>query len=203
MRIDPDAIESSRPGDSEVAMLAAEVRRLLSVIAAREPTPIDSDIVDRLRAASHYTLMDAAREWVREAADEIERLREGRELDGESIGVLVGECQDLHDRCVNGEPTGEWIPVTERLPPEPGRYVARPDGAMWYYCDFDGEFLVEKGAAPITHWMPDTPASIDMRLQALPDRLAQEVRKELTQCRWRAKVQQNIIARLMAALEKR
>ena len=105
MRIDPDAIESSRPGDSDVAMLAAEVRRLLAVNAAREPTPIDSDIVDRLRAASHYTLMDAAREWVREAADEIERLREGRELDGESIGVLVGECQAMLGRAIDCQ---EW-----------------------------------------------------------------------------------------------
>jgi hypothetical protein len=163
----------------------------------------EGDIVARLREASHFALMDAAREWVREAADEIERLREGRVLDGESIGILIGECQDLHDRCINGEPTEEWIPVTEQLPPEPGRYVARPDGGMWYYCDFDGEFLVEKGAAPITHWMPDTPLSLDMRLQALPDRLAQEVRKELASTRWRAKVQTNIIARLKAALERR
>ena len=162
-----------------------------------------SDIVDRLLAASHFALMDAARPLVMEAAVEIQRLRKGRKLDGQSIGLLVEECQDLHDRCVNGEPTGEWIPVIEQLPSEPGRYVARPEGAMWYYCDFDGEFLVEKGAAPITHWMPDTPLSIDMRLQALPDRLAQEVRKELATTRWRAKVQSNIIARLKAALEKR
>ena len=160
------------------------------------------NLPDRLREASHFALMDAARPLVLQAADEIERLREGRKLDGESIGILIGECQDLHSRCVNGEPTGEWIPVTERLPTEPGRYVARPDGAMWYYCDFDGEFLTEKGAAPITHWMPDTPASIDMRLQILPDRLATEVRKELQKTRWRAKIQKNIIARLMAALEK-
>jgi hypothetical protein len=161
------------------------------------------DIVDRLLEASHFALMDAARPLVMEAAVEIQRLRKDRELDGQSIGVLVGECQDLHDRCINGEPTEEWIPVTEQLPPEPGRYVARPDGAMWYYCEFNGEFLVEKGAAPITHWMPDTPLSIDMRLQALPDRLAQEVRKELKQTRWRAKVQSNIIARLMAEMENR
>jgi hypothetical protein len=161
------------------------------------------NLPDRLREASHFALMDAARSLVLEAADEIERLCAQQDVDGQSISLLVEECQDLHDRCVNGEPTGEWIPVTERLPSEPGRYVARPDGAMWYYCDFDGEFLVEKGMAPITHWMPDTPASIDMRLQALPDRLAQEVRKELRTTRWRAKIQKNIIARLMAALEKR
>ena len=162
-----------------------------------------SDLPDRLREASHFALMDAARSLVLEAANEIERLRAQQSVDGQSIGLLVEECQDLHDRCVNGEPTGEWISVTERLPPEPGRYVARPRGAMWYYCEFDGEFFVEKGMSPITHWMPDTPASIDMRLQALPDRLAQEVRKELHATRWRAKIQKNIIARLMDALEKR
>lgn len=162
-----------------------------------------SDIVDRLLEASHFALMDAARPLVMEAAVEIQRLRAQQSVDGQSIGLLVEECQDLHDRCVNGEPTGEWIPVTEQLPPEPGRYVARPDGAMWYYCDFDKEFLTPPGAPPITHWMRDTPISIDMRLQALPDRLAQEVRKELKQTRWRAKVLSNIISRLMAELEKR
>ena len=155
-----------------------------------------SDIVDRLLEASHFALMDAAREWVREAADEIERLREGRELDGQSIGVLIGECQDLHDRCINGEPTEEWIPVTEQLPPEPGRYMAWDGRGAWYYADtpFPDQ---------ITHWMPSTPLSLDMRLEALPDRLAQEVRKELKQTRWRAKIQKNIIARLMAALGNR
>jgi hypothetical protein len=64
-----------------------------------------SDIVDRLREASHYTLMDAARGLVVEAADEIERLREGRRLDGESIGVLVGECQAMLGRAIDGQ---EW-----------------------------------------------------------------------------------------------
>lgn len=34
-----------------------------------------TDIVDRLREASHFALMDAARQTVIEAADEIERLR--------------------------------------------------------------------------------------------------------------------------------
>ena len=163
------------------------------------------DMATRRFARTHYEgcRRDHVECLVAALVNEIERLREGRELDGQSIGVLVGECQDLHDRCINGEPTEAWIPVTEQLPPEPGRYVARPDGAMWYFCDFDGEFLVEKGAAPITHWMPDTPLSLDMRLEALPDRLAQEVRKELKQTRWRTRIQKNIIARLMAALGNR
>jgi hypothetical protein len=64
-----------------------------------------SDIVDRLREASRYALMDAARGLVVEAADEIERLREGRRLDGESIGVLVGECQAMLGRAIDGQ---EW-----------------------------------------------------------------------------------------------
>jgi hypothetical protein len=73
---------------------------------------------------------------------------------------------------------------------------------MWYYCDFDGEFLPPPGAPPITYWMPDTPASISMRLHALPDRLAQEVRREFDRLRWRDKVHQNIIARIKATLER-
>jgi hypothetical protein len=162
-----------------------------------------NDLPDRLREASHFALMDAARSLVLEAADEIERLRAQQDVDGQSIGMLLEECQDLQDRCVNGEPTGEWLSVAEHPPTEPGRYVAWDGIGMWYYCDFNGEFLTAPGAPPVTHWMPDTPLSIDMRLQALPDRLASEVRKELRTTRWRAKVQSNIISRLKAALERR
>lgn len=43
MRPDPDAIEASRPGDREVALLAAEVRRLQAVIASGEPTLTDAE----------------------------------------------------------------------------------------------------------------------------------------------------------------
>lgn len=64
-----------------------------------------SDIVERLREASHFALMDAARGLVVEAADEIEQLREGRKLDGESIGVLVGECQAMLGRAIDCQ---EW-----------------------------------------------------------------------------------------------
>lgn len=38
MRIDPDAIEASRPDDREIALLAAEVRRLQAVISSEPPT---------------------------------------------------------------------------------------------------------------------------------------------------------------------
>jgi len=37
------------------------------------------------------------------AATEIERLEELRKLDGESMGVLIAECQDMKDRLVNGD----------------------------------------------------------------------------------------------------
>ena len=64
-----------------------------------------SDIVERLRkwfkdvnAVSAIDLMD-------EAANEIEMLREGRKLDGESIGALVGECQAMLGRAIDGQ---EW-----------------------------------------------------------------------------------------------
>lgn len=64
-----------------------------------------ADIVDRLREASHFALMDAARGLVREAADEIERLESIAALDGKTIGILVGECQDLLGRVIDGQ---EW-----------------------------------------------------------------------------------------------
>jgi hypothetical protein len=38
-------------------------------------------------------------------ADEIELLQEGRKLDGESIGVLVGECQAMLGRAIDCQ---EW-----------------------------------------------------------------------------------------------
>jgi len=161
-----------------------------------------ADLVDRLRRWCHSPYAESAQQLMDEAADEIERLRSQQSVDGQSIGLLLAECQDMQDRCVNGLDGEQWIPVTKQLPPSPGRYVARPDGAMWYYCDFDGEFLPPPGAPPITHWMPDTPASISMRLHALPDRLAQEVRREFDRLRWRDKVHQNIIARIKATLER-
>lgn len=64
-----------------------------------------SDLPTRLREASHYALMDAARGLVREAADEIERLQAQAALDGESIGVLVGECQAMLGRVTDCQ---EW-----------------------------------------------------------------------------------------------
>lgn len=43
MRIDPDAIEESRPGDREIALLADEVRRLRAVVASGEPALTDEE----------------------------------------------------------------------------------------------------------------------------------------------------------------
>jgi hypothetical protein len=43
MRIDPDVIEASRPDDREIALLAAEVRRLQAVINSEEPTLTKSE----------------------------------------------------------------------------------------------------------------------------------------------------------------
>ena len=64
-----------------------------------------SDIVDRLLEASHFALMDAARPLVMEAAVEIQRLRAQQSVDGESIGVLVGECQAMLGRAIDCQ---EW-----------------------------------------------------------------------------------------------
>jgi hypothetical protein len=49
--------------------------------------------------------MDAARPLVMEAAVEIQRLRAQQSVDGESIGVLVGECQAMLGRAIDGQ---EW-----------------------------------------------------------------------------------------------
>lgn len=48
MRPDPDAIEASRPGDREIALLAAEVRRLRAVVVS-EPalTDAERDVISR------------------------------------------------------------------------------------------------------------------------------------------------------------
>ena len=43
MRIDPDVIEASRPDDREIALLAAEVRRLQAVINSEESTLTDEE----------------------------------------------------------------------------------------------------------------------------------------------------------------
>jgi hypothetical protein len=52
MRIDPDVIEASRPDDREIALLAAEVRRLQAVINSEEPTLTDEERRAVLRAAA-------------------------------------------------------------------------------------------------------------------------------------------------------
>ena len=43
MRIDPDAIQSSRPVDRDIQLLADEVRRLRAIIANSEPTLTDAE----------------------------------------------------------------------------------------------------------------------------------------------------------------
>jgi hypothetical protein len=72
----------------------------------------ENNIVDRLREASHFALMDAARSLVLEAADEIERLQAQAKLDGETIGILVGECQAMLGRAIDGQ---EWSEKTAAL----------------------------------------------------------------------------------------
>jgi hypothetical protein len=62
-----------------------------------------SDIVERLRKWCHAVNAASAQDLMDEAADEIERLEELRQLDGESMGVLIAECQDMKDRLVNGD----------------------------------------------------------------------------------------------------
>jgi uncharacterized small protein (DUF1192 family) len=82
MRIDPDVIEASRPDDREIALLAAEVRRLQAVINSKEPAHIDNEdwlrraiVSDKIAIAKleaeieRLRPTDAEREAIRRAAD--------------------------------------------------------------------------------------------------------------------------------------
>ena len=53
MRINPDAIEAYRPDDREIALLAAEVRRLQAVINSEEPTLTNEEREAILLAVEH------------------------------------------------------------------------------------------------------------------------------------------------------
>lgn len=139
-----------------------------------------SDLPTQLREASHFALMDAARGLVCEAADRIEL---------------------LDDLLAHAMKHAGWIPITQRTPDEPGRYPAWDGISPWYFCDYDDGFHVGRGYGAITHWMPESPDNLDMRLESVPDRLAQEVRRELDRLRWRDKKNRNIIARIKATLE--
>ena len=70
----------------------------LRVIAAYKA---GEDLAQRLESA--IKAQNAMADALRNAADEIERLEELRQLDGESMGVLIAECQDMKDRLVNGD----------------------------------------------------------------------------------------------------
>jgi hypothetical protein len=70
----------------------------LRVIAAFKA---GEDLAVRLESA--VKAQNAMADALRNAADEIERLQELRKLDGESMGVLIAECQDMKDRLVNGD----------------------------------------------------------------------------------------------------
>ena len=70
----------------------------LRVIAAFKA---GEDLAQRLESA--VKAQNAMADALRNAADEIERLEELRQLDGESMGVLIAECQDMKDRLVNGD----------------------------------------------------------------------------------------------------
>lgn len=137
-----------------------------------------ADIVTRLRDRAYAC--KAIDRLCEEAADEIERL-------------------DSLLACAMRQ--AGWVSVAEAPPTQPGRYIAWDGHSPWYYCEYDGQFLVGEGFAPITHWMPDSADNLDMRLEAVPDRLAQEVRRELDRLRWADKRNRNIIARIKAAME--
>jgi hypothetical protein len=65
MRIDPDVIEASRPDDREIALLAAEVRRLQAVINSEEPALTDNEIAWATYQACNYAFMQYLSEPLR------------------------------------------------------------------------------------------------------------------------------------------
>ena len=61
----------------------------------------------------------------------------------------------------HGVTVQEWIPVEERLPDKPGRYLVMLRESLWrlhdeYVSDFDGKRFFGEGACfgEVTHWMP-------------------------------------------------
>ena len=84
-------------------------------------------------------------------------------LTGHSIDTQQ-DVEYVADHLIsNGVTVQEWIPVTERLPEETGRYLTANkrgddkidvfdlwfDGGFWYIDDEDDMFDYE-----VTHWMP-------------------------------------------------
>jgi hypothetical protein len=62
-----------------------------------------SDISQRLRRASGFALMSAARETLREAADEIDRLRCELDKAAEVVAACVEDHGKMRMLCANGK----------------------------------------------------------------------------------------------------
>lgn len=60
------------------------------------------DICERLRRASGFALMSAARQTLRDAADEIERLRAEVDKAFATMNVCIREHSEMRMLCANG-----------------------------------------------------------------------------------------------------
>lgn len=70
--------------------------------AAVPELAMKKDVVERLREASHYALMDAARGTVLEAADEIERLRTALDAAVTTLQASIREHSHMRMTMLGG-----------------------------------------------------------------------------------------------------
>jgi hypothetical protein len=112
---------------------------------------------DLMRKVRQSLYMDWDERQLRQAADAIEELQAGEKKFLRNISVLETENENLkRARC--------WIPVTERLPEENGRYIVAYEDATSVLDFFNGKWFFPWHSSPgciaweeegtIQAWMP-------------------------------------------------
>ncbi len=97
---------------------------------------------------------------------------------------------------------GGWTKIEDSLPPSSGDYLVWDRTGRYFMAEYVvGAGWHRLGTVPLTHWQWPSTDNLDARLGLLADRLATEVRLELTRLRWAERRSLNVIARLKAALE--
>jgi hypothetical protein len=125
-----------------------------------------SDIVDRLREASHYALMDAARGLVREAADEIERLRQFDR--SQPIAICNTQRPVAWARFwPNGSPQSVYLdrPPADAVPlyRSPTTHTTPGEGSVQAQCTLTVEERVAIEIAAIAYDLQDNDTSAVLR----------------------------------------
>jgi len=111
------------------------------------------------------------------------------------------EIQHLRKMVDTALELGGWTKIDDCLPPMSGDYLVWDRTGRYFISEYVvGAGWAGQGTIPITHWQLPSTDNLDARLSLLADRLATEVRQELTRLRWAEKRSINIIARLKAAL---